>query len=232
MAVASETTTQRANQRDLAYAELRRRLILQQVPSGARLSEVWWSKRLGVNRMALREAFARLEVEGLIEPGARAGYVVPTLTEQDIRDVLEVRCLLECGAVQRLVQRDPMPSLKPLRDAIDQLARLIEQDYLLGVTEADRRFHEALVTLAGNTRLSRLYAQAPLPMIHDQLIGTEYWPDKCQQTLNDHRFILQSIETRDAPAAIQRLNTHLDQKYLDPVRAPVGSAAAGARHDH
>lgn len=207
-----------APQRDCAYVELRRRLILQQIPGGSRLSEPVWSQRLGVNRMALREAFARLESEGLIVRGDRSGYLVPDLAEQDIREVLEVRCCLECGAIERLVRREPKPSLEPLRQAVQQLGQLVEAGYLLSVTEADRAFHEQLVELSGNQRLAKVYAQAPLPMIHDQLIGTRHWPAECQRTLEDHRFILQAIEVGDAAAATARLRQHLDQQYLDPVR--------------
>ncbi|MBI4581015.1 MAG: GntR family transcriptional regulator, partial [Planctomycetes bacterium] len=48
-----------SSQRDQAYSRLRRLLILQQTPEGKRLREAEWAEKLGVNRTALREAFAR-----------------------------------------------------------------------------------------------------------------------------------------------------------------------------
>ena len=68
------------SQREQAYHQLRELLILQQLTKGARLSESEWTDRLNVNRSALREAFVRLEAEGLIEAGPKSGYVVPALT--------------------------------------------------------------------------------------------------------------------------------------------------------
>ncbi len=65
--------------REQAYHRLRRLLILQQIPEGQRLRETEWAERLGVNRTALREAFARLEAEGFIELGAKTGYFIPVL---------------------------------------------------------------------------------------------------------------------------------------------------------
>src|SRR5690606_42004878 len=50
-----------ASQRDQAYHRIRRLLILQHVAEGERLREAHGADRLGVNRTALREAFARLE---------------------------------------------------------------------------------------------------------------------------------------------------------------------------
>jgi len=206
-----------ATQRDVAYAELRRLILLQQVAGGAKLREPDWSERLGVNRMALREAFARLEAEGLIERGPKVGYVVPTLTDDDIREVLEARLCLESGAIDLVVHRDPMPALDPLAAAVEQLERLVDAGYLLGVTEADRRFHETLIELTGNPRLAGLYQRAPLPMIHDRLIGTDRWPAQCQKMLAEHRAILDALTRRDADTARTVLREHLDAKYLQPV---------------
>ena len=68
-------------QRDRAYHQLRRLLILQQVPEGIRLRETEWSQRLGVNRSALREAFVRLcstpktaeRIKAMLETGRKVG---------------------------------------------------------------------------------------------------------------------------------------------------------------
>lgn len=205
------------SQRDVAYVELRRLILLQQVAGGTKLREPEWSDRLGVNRMALREAFARLEAERLIERGPKVGYLVPTLTADDIRQILEARLCLESGAIDLITRRDPMPSLDPLVHAVDQLGLLIEQGYLLGVTEADRRFHETLVELADNPRLDDLYGRAPLPMIHDKLIGTDRWPAQCRKMLDEHRAIADAIAARNTDTARAILREHLDAKYLQPV---------------
>src|SRR5215204_3438387 len=90
------------SQRDQAYTALKKLLILQQIPEGERLREPRWADELRVNRMALREAFARLEAEGLIEKGDRTGYFVPVLSERDLREILRVRVVLENGAIEQI----------------------------------------------------------------------------------------------------------------------------------
>src|SRR5690606_1696311 len=127
-------------QRDQAYRALRRLLILQKVTEGVRLREPEWAAKLGVNRMALREAFARLEAEGLIQRGPATGYFVPRLTEQDISEVLAVRTVLECAAVDAMCVAGLTShrALRPLRDACDDLASMIHKHYALGAIEADR----------------------------------------------------------------------------------------------
>src|SRR5688572_23103707 len=90
------------SQREVAYEKLRRLLILQRIPEGERLRESDWAEQLGVNRAALREAFARLEAEGLIERTATTGYQVPILSDEEMREILRVRAILECGAIDEL----------------------------------------------------------------------------------------------------------------------------------
>jgi len=174
------------SQRDQAYHRLRRLLILQQAPEGKRLREAEWAERLGVNRTALREAFARLEAEGLIQKGPITGYFVPALTQEDVLEICEVRTMLEGGAIQRICRLglNTPRHLKLMRQACEQLERLVKEDYYLGVAEADRRYHEALIEAAGNKRLVMLYLRAPLPIIHPEIVSGREWAARVSRTLD------------------------------------------------
>ena len=200
-------------QRDVAYAALKRLLVLQQVPEGSRLREPDWAARLGVNRMALREAFARLEAEGFIERGPKTGYFVPTLDTEDVREILEVRAVLEAAAAERLwrSKRNTRRHLKPLKDACDELEQMIARNYPLGMSEADRRFHEALIELGGNRRLATIYLRAPLPMIHASIMQSEAWVAENVQTLQEHRAIYSALIAGVASRAARLLREHLDE---------------------
>lgn len=204
------------SQRDTAYETLRRLVILQQINDGERLREPEWSERLGVNRAALREAFARLEAEGLIERGPKTGYFVPTLSEEDIREILQVRTALEGAAIEQIIRekRNSPANLRPLREAIDHLDDLITKGYLLGAGEADRRFHEALIELSGNRRLAMIYARAPLPMIHARIVRTPQWEPEMRRTLAEHQALIVLIARGEIERAKQLLGEHLDAGYL------------------
>lgn len=197
--------------RDRAYDLLRRLLILQQIPEGERLREPHWAKQLGVNRTALREAFARLEAEGLIERGPKTGYFVPKLSEDDIHEIWEVRAALEATAAERIIRekRTTPKHLAVLHQAIDDLQTLIDDGYLLGASEADRRFHERLIELAGNRRLEMIYRRAPLPMIHAGIANSPNWEREMRRTLAEHRTICDLIAAGQAAAVAQAIRSHL-----------------------
>jgi DNA-binding GntR family transcriptional regulator len=206
------------SQRDLAYHEIRRLLILQQIGEGERLREAAWAGRLGVNRTALREAFARLEAEGLIERGLRTGYALPILTDAAIQEIMEVRIMLEGGAIDRIIRRErnTRAHLRPLFETCDELERLVMEAYHAGVAEVDRRFHEGLIRACGNKRLFFLYNRAPLPIIHPVVVSGRPWAETVSRTLGEHRSILSNILAGDADEARQQLRAHLMDRHLLP----------------
>ena len=211
--ISADTTSKR----DHAYHGIRRLLVLQQLKPGERIREPEWAQRLGVHRSALREAFARLEAEGLIERGQRTGYFVPELSEQDVREITKLRLALECLAIEEICSSPQPVSLEPMRQVANELVQFVRRDYSLGTLEADRRFHEELIDLAGSKRLSTLYHRAPLPLIHNDTQDQKAWRDAAERTLTEHRQILAALEAKDAPKAAQILRNHLNHHPLLPI---------------
>lgn len=205
------------SQREQAYDSLRSLLILQQVDAGQRLREPEWAARLNVHRTALREAFARLEADGLIERGEATGYFVPRLGPDDVAEVTKIRLGLECLAVDEICD-DRTLSLDRVRQACDQFASFLEGGYALGVMEADRRFHEAIIDAARMRRLSALYLRAPLPLIHSRTEDHTSWQAECTRTLEEHRAILAALEDRNAEEAKRRLRSHITHRPMLPIR--------------
>ncbi len=205
-----------ASQREHAYRSLRRLLVLQQEEAGGRLREPQWAERLGVHRSALREAFARLEAEGMLQRGERTGYFAPSSTVADFAEVAKLRLALECLAIEEVCGAEA-PDLSAMSQAGEEFGRLIENEYSLGAIEADRRFHEALIDAARMRRLSKLYQLAPLPLIHGHTEDPTRWREACLRTMTEHRLILDALAARDAEEAKRVLRTHLAHLPMLPL---------------
>jgi len=207
----SLSTSSSASKRDQAYDKLRRLLILQQIPGGQRLREAEWADRLNVNRSALREAFARLAAEGLIELGPKTGYFVPTLSPEDIREVTAVRIALEAAAIDILCENglNTLQHLQSMREACDLLGQMVDRDYHLSVVEADRRFHDELIQATHNQRLAIAYRHAPLPILHPDVLAGHEWSNNVRRTHMEHQQILYDILQGHAHAAKEVLRDHL-----------------------
>ena len=77
--------------RDVVFQTLRKGILRGDLKPGERLMEIQLANRLGVSRTPIREAIRMLELEGLVYNIPRRGAQVARITEQDLRDVLEVR---------------------------------------------------------------------------------------------------------------------------------------------
>lgn len=206
--------------RERAYRQLRHLLILQQIPAGRRLREAEWTTELKVNRSALREAFARLEAQGLIEAGPKTGYFVPGLNRENIREIVAVRMMLETGAIEIVCAcgYNTAEHLKVMADACDEMERLSSQSDIVQVAESDWRFHRALIEVSRNKRLCSVYHHAPLPLIIPDDTSGPQWEAAVRQTVREHRSILAAIREGDAAKAIGLLRGHIQDRSLVVMR--------------
>lgn len=130
---------------------LRREIYRGDLLPGTRLAEAAEAKRLGVSRVPVREAFATLEREGLLEFTATGRTVVKELTVRDFEELYAMRLILEPAAAR---------AAHPLSNRqFDALRKIIHATNKAGdpeeVTQLDLDFHEALVAASGNRRLLR-----------------------------------------------------------------------------
>ena len=91
--------------RDVVFNTLRHAIITGEFAPGERLMEITLANRLGVSRTPVREAIRKLELEGLVTMIPRKGAQVAKITEKNLRDVIEIRCVLEEFAASLACER-------------------------------------------------------------------------------------------------------------------------------
>ncbi|WNF30109.1 GntR family transcriptional regulator [Streptomyces sp. C11-1] len=139
--------------RDQVAHALRAALISGELRPGAVYSAPTLAEDFGISATPVREAMLDLAREGLVEPVRNKGFRVTEVDDRDLDQYTEIRALIEIpvtGRVTRTATRDELEALRPLAEEIVRAAR--DHD-LIGYLEADRRFHLALLGLAGNQRL-------------------------------------------------------------------------------
>jgi DNA-binding GntR family transcriptional regulator len=139
---------------ELAVERLRRDILSGRTDPGERLVEEQLTKRLGISRAPLREAMRLLAQQGLVEHIPRRGARVATLSDDDVRELYEVRDVLERHAVAA-IKADA--DLTALRAALEVMRRATDADDRLELANAHRRFHVEVVRLGGNHQLAALY---------------------------------------------------------------------------
>ena len=136
-----------------AYTEIRKKILSIQVPPDTRLKEDFWAKKLGVSRMAIREALTRLLGERLVSLGPKGGYFVTSLSHEDLLQLRELREILEFGALRLAMDKISKEQISRLEKICEDFTTMAEEGYYSGANEADLKFHEVLMECSGNAKI-------------------------------------------------------------------------------
>jgi len=139
---------------ELTTESLRRDILSGRIDPGERLVEEQLTKRLGISRAPLREAMRLLAQQGLVEHIPRRGARVATMSADDVRELYEVRDVLERHAVASIPAD---ADLSALRAALEMMREATAAEDRLELANAHRRFHVEVVRLGGNHQLAGLY---------------------------------------------------------------------------
>jgi DNA-binding GntR family transcriptional regulator len=137
---------------------IRSQIVAGEIRPGERLPEEKMRAELGVSRSSLREGFRLLIQERLLVHQLSRGFFVRELSKNDISDLYRVRRILECGALRQVENLTPL-GLRRLNSALVSGRHASKDQDWPAVAAASIGFHQALVDLAGSTRLSVLTSQ-------------------------------------------------------------------------
>lgn len=200
---------------DKVYFELRNKIISSQLTPGTRLKEDVWAKRTEVSRVSVREALNRLFGEDLVEKGERGGYFVKSMSMGDVRQIRELREVLELGALRLAAETLCDEDLNELSKICDDFTSMVHKGYFGGACEADVKFHETLINVARNEKLRNIYMASNIPLFHFKLGRASSHMDDYEQTDHEHRQILIYLENRDFDGAQRVLMAHLRRGELE-----------------
>lgn len=211
---------------DAAYEYIRKKIIDQSYPLGSRLREDLIAEELGMSRTPVREAINRLAMVGLVVNLPHSGVFIADFSREEILDLLDLREALELVAVAKAVDRIRDDELKELEQQVEEYARACEAFDYERALELDRTFHEAIVRAAGTPRIARHFDElADLLHITRVLICQHSWT--LDQTLTEHRQIVEGLIARDREIAELALRLHLSRSKARLQRAASECRAKG-----
>ncbi|AQA26208.1 FCD domain protein [Rhodococcus sp. MTM3W5.2] len=146
----------RKSLREIAYDELRQRIVDLRLAPGQRLIERDLAAELQVSRIPLREALQLLQNDGLVVIVPRRGAIVAPFGVDEVRDLFDVRESLEVLAARLAAERAEPDSLTALRDQLQAARAATERHDEPAIAAANARFHSLIVEMSGNPLLRSL----------------------------------------------------------------------------
>lgn len=205
--------------RDVVFQTLRRAIITGEFAPGERLMEIALANQLGVSRTPVREAIRKLELEGLVVMIPRKGAQVAKITEDNLRDVIEVRSALEEFAVSLASQRITPEEKKELTKLHDQFKTAIETEAgILDIIDKDEQFHALIVRATKNKRLITI-----LNGLREQFYRyrMEYVKDINSRSplVKEHEAMMNAIFNGNSEEATAIMKTHLANQQAGLIQA-------------
>ena len=195
----------------LAYSDLKNRLLLGEFPLNVRLGEERLAALVGVSRTPIREALSRLEVEGLVVRAPDGGFLPVVPDVAGMRHLSEVRVGLELQALRRPSRHGTVHSQELLEGLRAEWVELTheEPEAEPGFVLLDESFHLTLAEAAGNPMLVDLLRQLNerlrIVRMQDFLV-----PDRVDRTIREHVALVDVVLAGDVVEAERQLVTHID----------------------
>ncbi|MDB5911342.1 MAG: transcriptional regulator, GntR family-like protein [Ramlibacter sp.] len=184
---------------------LRQRIFNRELPPGSWIDEVKLAQEYGISRTPLREALKVLATEGLVTMKVRRGAYVTEVSEQDLAEVYHLLALLEsdaAAAVATSATEAQLKELQKLHRELEGAAKDRERFFAL-----NESFHMRLLELAGNRWRNQMVADLRKVMKlnrHNSLLKS----GRIQESLAEHRAVMDALLQRDAGAAMRRMQEH------------------------
>ncbi|OAA25361.1 transcriptional regulator [Frankia sp. EI5c] len=204
--------------KDVVYLRLKQEIVDLELLPGYPMREVELAGRLGVSKTPLREALVRLQRERLVELVPYKGAVVSGYDREDLKEIYELRELLEgaCAreAAEHISAADLAELTRMVRDSerawadgdVDSLPELLEAfDRIVYRQTRNRRIREMIENLSDHLiRIGNL---------------TVAIPGRLEGSVRQHSAIHDAITRRDPAAAERLMREHVSSVMADQLAA-------------
>ena len=187
---------------------------------GQRINEPDVAGRLKVSRVPVREALRELESTGLVVARKHSGVFVRELDETEVRDLYEMRSLLDGYAgrrVARLPQAERLALVEWLEASVNSTEVAEQADEVQRYYAENLRFHWAIIEAAGNRQMAETY-RGIVQKLHLSRLKNLSRAVGMRISIAEHRTICRALRNCKSNADAARLEElmarHVSDAYL------------------
>jgi len=206
------TSGGRVAAKDRAHDYVKHQVLTGGFPGGELITEGEVAAALGMSRTPVREAFLRLEAEGLLRLYPQRGALVVPVSSDEARAVIEARLVLEQFAAGKVIRRGPAACAAVSERLSEELGRqhdaAAKSDWE-EFSDADRAFHDVTLQGSGNAIVAAFYSSLrdrQMRMNRELVMQ----PERVKTILEEHRHFAEAVRDGDLERTEQILRTHLE----------------------
>ncbi len=171
---------------ELVYTELEQAIVKGQLKPGEKLVTEKLARQMGTSRIPIREAIGRLEARNFVKVQPKKGVTVSELSEMNLKEILEIRLMLELPAAMKAASRSTEETLRRLERFNSQYVAAQTENDADEALRSNKEFHFTIYREAQMpillTMIQNLWNQVSpyyhimfrQTMFHDPQTGRDY----------------------------------------------------------
>lgn len=212
---------------EYVHQEVKRSILDGVYRAGERIRESDITAQLGVSRTPVREAFRRLQSEGLLKFEPQRGAVVADLNRQEVAELYAMRQFLEGFAARLAAQHATDSEIEAMEYILEQTK--IVDDKIHEFNQINWELHNAIYAAAHNRFLIRSFEALSDSM--SLLQGAKYIPPgRPDKLYEEHRQIVDAIKNRDPDAADAAAQNHVRRAFFMHLEVAFHERTGHGRH--
>jgi DNA-binding GntR family transcriptional regulator len=206
------------------YKEVKARIISGVYSPGSPLQEKEICTELNISRTPYREALFQLHTEKLVEMNPNKGAVVKPIDLNSIKDIFEIRSILESVSARMAFLRIDERQLNALKKIAQEIEKLSDGEDIDLFLKLDAEFHEILLDAQGNKILKEILVglRDQCLRLYNSIEGKESVKDVGLRSIRSISQIYDAFVARDAAKVEQLINDHF-AIYLQRIAAHIQS---------
>jgi DNA-binding GntR family transcriptional regulator len=215
-------STVKKSLKDTAYERIKEDIFSQHFVPLDTLVEADLAERYGMSKTPVREALVALAVDGLVEITGRRRVRVARYTTKDVREIYDLREVVEPAALRWAAPRITPEVLEELRSTLDAARVAAERNEVRELSQLNREFHRLLIQECDNKRIIHL-----LNNLRDQLrmIALVSWSSGMSFDFEhrEHDAIFRALEQGQTERAVEELRSHIQGFYTRFKESPAAA---------
>lgn len=205
----------RGNLNSIVVEYIKESILIGRYKEGDRIIETEVSETLNISRAPVREGLRDLEQEGIVTTIPRKGTFVTEFNEEDIKEIFDIRLLLENNINKILIYENKLEEkdFKYLEDIVNEMRSIAEssidlKNQNLLINQKDMEFHRYIWNKAGSQRrvklLEGIFFQLRIAMLYDMNETGDL-----VKSATDHTDIVEALRSKDIDRCKNALRNHI-----------------------
>ena len=204
----------------MAFNAIKEAILTNELKPGTLYKEQALANELGISKTPAREALLELASKGFLTFFPRKGFEIKTLNEKTVRDLIEIRIVLETAVFRHITPEITNTEIKKVEEIVRREEQYSNTNNLKKLRLVNRELHYYLASLTNNE-----YLISSLENITDLVEWLVALTLEIQHrqglSLDEHTAILEKLKERDSEGAVSMMEAHVrstEKHILEGIR--------------